>query len=60
MKTKKTQTPALPDVSSTFARTCIERNGRKAFAKVVADGYRVPFTISGFVLAPQTGRVRTA
>jgi hypothetical protein len=54
MKTKDTQTLALPNVSSTFALIGIE-NGRKAFANVVDEGYRVPFTISGFVRGWQTG-----
>jgi hypothetical protein len=48
MSPKNTKIPALRKLSSTFAMIDVKK-GRKALAKVAEMGYRVPFTISGFV-----------
>jgi hypothetical protein len=48
MSKKNTKISALPKLSSDFAVIDV-KEGRKALAKATAMGYRVPFTISGFV-----------
>jgi hypothetical protein len=40
--------PTTPALSSSFALIDIKRNRRK-LAKIVADGHRIPFTISGYI-----------
>jgi hypothetical protein len=52
---KEPKTLALPNISSEFALIDVKK-GRKALAKVVAKGYRVPFTISGYVQPGPNGR----
>jgi hypothetical protein len=52
---KNTKTRALRNVSSEFALIDVKK-GRKALAKVVRRGYRVPFTMSGFVQPGPNGR----
>jgi hypothetical protein len=47
---KKSKTLVLPNISSEFALIDV-KEGRESLAKVVAKGYRVPFTITGFVQA---------
>jgi hypothetical protein len=51
----KTKTPVLPNISSGYALIDVKK-GRKPLAKVTAKGYRVPFTISGFVQAGRHAR----
>ena len=44
----KNKIPTTPTLSSSFALIDIKRNRHK-LAKIVADGYRIPFAISGYI-----------
>ena len=55
MSKKSRNVPALPDLSSTFALIDVKK-GRQTLSKVVRKGYRVPFTIKGFIQAGQVGK----
>ena len=55
MPRKSKNVPALPNLSSTFALIDVKK-GRQTLSKVVRKGYRVPFTIKGFIQAGQVGK----
>jgi hypothetical protein len=50
MPKKSKNAPALSNLSSTFALIDVKK-GRKTLSKVVGKGYKVPFTIKGFIQA---------
>lgn len=49
-KKKAVKKVTLPKITSTFALIDIKKNGRFKLANLVAQGYKIPFTISGYLM----------
>lgn len=51
---KKVKSPETPKVTSSFLLLDIKQ-GRKKIAKLVRDGYRIPFKVEGYIDSHPSG-----